>query len=272
MSHSSIAERIAVFRPLAFPGTEILAVANCLRRWHVFHETYTFCAATKGAGVWRYRTKTYSPNRCPLVILLEPGETHYNTAMPIPADFNVLSISPEVFVNAAKELGLPVTPHFELGYVEDPKLGTSMRQFCASVAAADNALEQQSWFVTCVRRLLEYAERELPAPATIGHRAVERAKSYLQERYTESVTLDELAAVAGLSRFHLVRTFAKHIGLPPHAYQTHIRIERAKALLRAGMPPATVATTAGFADQSHFTRHFKNIVGATPNVYVQAVG
>jgi len=94
--------------------------------------------------------------------------------------------------------------------------------------------------------------------------AIERARHYLHDNFNESVSLDELAALARLSRFHLVRAFALHTGIPPHAYQLKLRIERACVLLRSGVTAAEAATQVGFADQSHFTRHFKRIRRITP--------
>ena len=69
--------------------------------------------------------------------------------------------------------------------------------------------------------------------------------------------LVELSAVAGLSRFELVRRFGAQIGLTPHAFQTNLRVARAKALLPTGAAPAAVAAACGFADQPHLTRTFR---------------
>jgi AraC-like DNA-binding protein len=99
--------------------------------------------------------------------------------------------------------------------------------------------------------------------------AIELAKHYLHDNFNEQVSLDELAAVTKLSRFHLVRAFARRTGIPPHAYQLKLRIERACVLLRAGITAAEAATQVGFADQSHFTRHFKRIRGITPGQYAR---
>jgi AraC-like DNA-binding protein len=100
-------------------------------------------------------------------------------------------------------------------------------------------------------------------------RAIERARHYLHDNFNESVSLDQLVALTRLSRFHLVRAFALHTGIPPHAYQLKLRIERACALLRAGITAAETATQVGFADQSHFTRHFKRIRRITPGQYAR---
>jgi AraC-like DNA-binding protein len=84
-------------------------------------------------------------------------------------------------------------------------------------------------------------------------------------------SLDELAAVAGATPFALLRAFQRAYGLPPHAYLVQLRVRRARELLERGVPPAVAAVSAGFCDQSHLSRHFRRIVGATPGLYQRAV-
>ena len=96
-------------------------------------------------------------------------------------------------------------------------------------------------------------------------------RRHLHERWDERVTLAELAGVAGLSRFKLVRRFGEQNGVTPHAFQTNLRVDRARGLLAAGVPPAEVAAVCGFADQPHLTRVFKRAVGVTPGRYARAV-
>jgi AraC-like DNA-binding protein len=97
--------------------------------------------------------------------------------------------------------------------------------------------------------------------------AVRRSKKFLDEHYADPVPLQELARLAGLSPYHLNRSFCRKIGMPPHAYQLQVRIARAKSALRTGASIARVALDTGFADQSHFTRVFKRLVGGTPSQY-----
>jgi transcriptional regulator GlxA family with amidase domain len=97
--------------------------------------------------------------------------------------------------------------------------------------------------------------------------AIARARAALQARYAEGVQLRELALLAGMSKCHLVHLFHKEVGLPPHAYQIHLRVARARTLVAAGVPLAEVATRTGFADQSHLTRLFKRVTGLPPGQY-----
>ena len=97
-----------------------------------------------------------------------------------------------------------------------------------------------------------------------------RAIEYVRERLGESFTLAELAAHADLDKFHLCRAFRAQVGMPPHAYLTHLRVARAKELLARGMRATDVAQLAGFYDQAQLTRHFTRIVGTTPARYARA--
>jgi AraC family transcriptional regulator len=89
---------------------------------------------------------------------------------------------------------------------------------------------------------------------------------YIHEHLDAELSLDQLAAVARISPYYFARLFKNSTGLPPPQYVIACRIERAKELLRERkrLPLAEVATEVGFAHQSHFTRHFKRLVGVAP--------
>lgn len=266
-------EQLLYLRPNDIGGVEVLIARRSSRRWHVIHETYAFCAcggSSAGVAGWRYRGKTHFAINGS-VMLLEPGEVHSNTEVVHSANFKVVFVPANEMENAARELGLPGTPHFEIAQSGDPRLFAAIYGFAESVESGATILQRQSLLEVLLRRLLCYAEHK-PRPAEVLEpRAIARAKACLQERCSEPVTLDELCAAAGgVSRFGLVRSFSSQMGLPPHAYQIHVRIARARQLLGKGVPPALVAAELGFSDQSHFTRHFKDILGVTPGEYILA--
>jgi AraC family transcriptional regulator len=92
---------------------------------------------------------------------------------------------------------------------------------------------------------------------------------YVEEHLDASPTLDQMAAVAGLSPYHFARQFKAATGLPPHQYVILHRVERAKRLLQAGgdVSLAEIAARAGFSDQSQFSHHFKRLFGVTPGQF-----
>ncbi|NMB88879.1 MAG: AraC family transcriptional regulator [Chloroflexi bacterium] len=106
----------------------------------------------------------------------------------------------------------------------------------------------------------------LPSPAG-GEQVLAGAYRFLMEHLYENVSLEELAGLAHMSPYHFLRTFREVYGLPPHAYRLQKRVSAARRLLAQGHPVAQVACETGFSDQSHFTRHFKSLVGVTPRQY-----
>ena len=102
-------------------------------------------------------------------------------------------------------------------------------------------------------------------PANIAH-----ALARLQDDPATPVSLAALADIAGLSRFHLLRSFAAATGLTPHAFQMQGRLHLARRLIAQNTPLAEAAVTAGFADQSHLTRLFHRSFGLTPGAYARA--
>jgi AraC-like DNA-binding protein len=263
-------ERLYFFRTKGLAGVEVLAAYGSFQPWHVFHENYAFCACRTATSEFRYRHNTHSLDNGSLM-MLEPGELHYNTVVHRRSDFKAVFISPTEFEKVARELEIPGTAHFRFAENKDPQSFAAIYTLSEAIEANDTLLRQQWLLDMCVRRLLNFAERK---PILIGggyeHRAVARAKAYLEEKCEEAVTLDELSAIAGVSRFRLAHAFTKEVGIPPHAYQIHVRIARAQSLLIRGMPQADVAAGLGFTDQSHFARHFKRIWRVTPGEYAAA--
>lgn len=131
----------------------------------------------------------------------------------------------------------------------------------ADPLAADEALLQ----------LLALHGVDLPSPTRAPPLPLQKARELILDQLGDTLRLDTIANVAGLSPFHLVRSFKQAYGLSPHAFQLDQRINRGKQLLKRGETLVSVAHSLGFADQSHFQRHFKHRHAVTPKVYQQAL-
>jgi AraC-like DNA-binding protein len=83
------------------------------------------------------------------------------------------------------------------------------------------------------------------------------------------LSLDTLAARVGLSKCHLARQFARHVGAAPLRYQNERRLQAAARLLSAGWRPIDVAHHLCFADQAHLSRLFKRRFGVPPRAYAR---
>lgn len=94
---------------------------------------------------------------------------------------------------------------------------------------------------------------------------VHRARAWLHDHVSRTVTLAELARVAGMSQFHLARSFAAVLGLPPAQYHLALRMRKAEEALRGGgMSIAEASMVFGFAEASSFSRAFSRVTGITP--------
>lgn len=102
---------------------------------------------------------------------------------------------------------------------------------------------------------------------------LDRARAFLHDHPHRQVALDELAGVAGLSQFHLLRSYKAAFGAPPASYHRRLRLDRAAVeLLEGGRPPASIGPLYGFSDMRSFRRAFVARFGSPPKVYAQARG
>ena len=161
----------------------------------------------------------------------------------------------------------------------EPIVGDSVvvEQFrrCRSVLiGAASALEQETALALWLRLLVQRGRRcprpPSPRPGR-DRRAVGVARDVLESVPDGNVSLDELAAAAGIGKFRLIRSFSAEFGVTPHRYQVGMRVARARRALEAGLPAADTAASTGFTDQSHLNRHFRRSTGMTPAAYARAV-
>lgn len=150
-----------------------------------------------------------------------------------------------------------------------PDLLARFRAVHDSTAAGGAPLELESLLQDALSEvLLRHGEARLDPPEPGQEpRAVTRAREMIEDRVADALTLADLSEAAGLSPYRLNRVFAASLGMPPHAYQTHLRSRLALRLLRDGRAVSEVALTCGFADQSHLTRVLKRQYGFTPGAF-----
>lgn len=98
-------------------------------------------------------------------------------------------------------------------------------------------------------------------------KAIKQVRNHLREHYSIEVSLNDLATLVGLNKFHLLKVFKREVGISPHTYQTLLRVKHAKKRLASGTPIAQIAHEVGFVDQSHLNRQFKKHVRVTPGQF-----
>lgn len=238
------------------------------RHWH---EEYQFCFIQAGGGELFYRGANHPTPRESLFIV-HPGEVHSNQT-DIGCSFTSIYVHPDLigrllFKMTDRKQGLPFFPD---PMIFDREICAEYTSLYAALANNESHLETESIMLTLLARLVKrYAED--PPDLRVGRVeqvAIKKAREFIFENYVHNIRLKELARYADVSPFHLNRAFTHQIGMPPHAFQIQVRIATAKKLLRNGLPPASVASMTGFADQSHFIRHFKRLTKITPGEYAK---
>jgi transcriptional regulator GlxA family with amidase domain len=109
---------------------------------------------------------------------------------------------------------------------------------------------------------------KMPARGGLPPRALRRVREFVLAHIEENISIQALASMVGLSRFHFTRAFKQSEGVTPHRYLLQCRVKRVQELLAATeLPLSEIALAAGFSDQSHCSRRFRELVGITPSRY-----
>lgn len=161
-------------------------------------------------------------------------------------------------------------PYFPDLIVNDSTMFRLLLSLHLKLEQNTSPLEKESEFLSTIGLLLARQDKNHPTFERIRkeHRYITLVRDYLKSHYAENVTLAELASIAQISPFYLLRVFHSEVGIPPHEYQTQVRIAQARKLLRKGRSISQAALETGFFDQSHLSRNFRRIVGVTPGQYL----
>ncbi len=237
------------------------------------HEGYAIGVVEMGAHAFAARGQVWTavPGR---VIVVNPDDAHDGgpAARTDAYSYRMIYVDGAVLAAALNEaVGRPVsTPFFPEPVVDDAALADRFLCLHHALESTETRLEREALLITA---LVELARRHGRAPSpggekSHGPRDVALALGYLDKNFAVDCSLSELAALAGVDRFHLLRAFRRSLGLPPHLYQTQLRLRHAKRLMLAGESPAMAAVAVGFSDQSHLIRRFKAAYGVTPGEYL----
>jgi AraC-like DNA-binding protein len=234
------------------------------------HESYAIGAIMAGVETFAYRGGTHHAAAGTLLVI-HPGEVHTGYAG-AQEGWQYRMIYPPVALiqQAAGEMGLPQShiPFFPTT-LTDPTLVAEFVALHRSLEQSASPLERESRLLLWLARLV-HRYGVWRSPCAECHRdqgIAQQVQTYLQDHYAETITLKDLSETVNMPPLKLLRLCRRELGLPPHRYLIQLRVRQAKHKIAAGMPLSLVAADTGFADQSHLTRHFKRLVGATPGQY-----
>jgi AraC-like DNA-binding protein len=255
-------------------GTWIDSARHYGRHWH----------ATFGLGVVEQGAQRSASGQGDVeafagdLITTNPGEVH--DGRPLGTDsrrWRMVYLEPSV---VGSMVGVPSDLALTQPVVNDARLGLALRQLLdrlerwnAGAATQADALACDEALVHTCGLLLQSHASGTPQEASTGLATARMltVRDRLGDDPLDVPSLEQLAALAGLSKFQLLRQFQKVFGLTPFAWLLQQRAERARAMIRDGAGLASAAAACGFADQSHMTRTFARHFGFTPGAWQQAV-
>ncbi|MBT0960908.1 AraC family transcriptional regulator [Denitromonas iodatirespirans] len=257
------------FRPAPFlPGVELY---NARLIEHAFsahvHEGFSVGVIASGVERFHYRGSGHIADPATLV-LLNPDEPHTGEA----ADeggwhYHMVYLQP-----AAMSAIAGPQVYFPQAAVKDAALSQMLAIAFRRMWQADEPIAAQTALTDAIATIAERHGRHARPASDVAMQRFDRVVDYIEAHLDQALDLERLAAVAGLSMHHFARAFAAHFHLSPHRYVQARRVLRAKQGLAGAQRPLAVALDAGFTDQSHLTRWFRQAYGVTPAEYQQQIG
>lgn len=152
-------------------------------------------------------------------------------------------------------------------------LRTTVDKLCAlkaDKAYGSDLLAQSALVELLVGLNRAAAERGDARPTGTSDQVVDAVLHYINEHYSEALTLDQLSEKFFISKYHLLRKFDAQVGTTVHRYILQKRLLNAKQLLAGGVPPNEVCQYCGFGDYANFYRAFRAEYNQTPRQYIQS--
>ncbi|MBC3916787.1 AraC family transcriptional regulator [Undibacterium sp. CY18W] len=258
-----------MWRSPLLPDAELLTAEYFAQEFAPhWHEGFAIPVIQSGAQTYRYRgARCLAAVGC--IAAINPGEVHtgeratdhgwaYRAFYPSVAWMQQLSAD-----MAGTPMGIPWLPD---GVIDDAEVAGHLAVAHRLLETAADPLAAENALTAGFALLLSRYARTRPVVQSISPDAtrVELMKARLSENLDQPMSLSDLAREVGLSPFYAARLFSRSIGMPPHAWRNQLRLNRAQGLLRQGLSVTDIASMTGFADQSHFNRHFKRAFGVAP--------
>jgi AraC-like DNA-binding protein len=260
------------WRDDALPFIEARSIADgrevCYTR-HA-HEHFSIGAITAGRSTYIHEQSHFQVGTG-TVVLMNPGDVH--ACNPIdnqPWSYLMLYVDTPWLTDLQHQLGFShdlAFRRFSITHNRDTLLFDGLKAlYEVLVDQQQEVLHKHSAaveFFSEVQLRLNPVDPPLREP----NFKLERAADYIRDNCTQMLKLEDICFAAQLSPSYLIRAFKQQYGMTPHAFLVNRRIQFAQDRLRRGELIADVALEAGFADQAHFQRAFKQHLAATPGQY-----
>ncbi|BAZ38516.1 transcriptional regulator [Calothrix sp. NIES-4101] len=213
------------------------------------------------------------------VVVIPPRAIHAATTTQ-KSEFIILMLDADLInrvVGDGWESGVvEVTPHFAK---PDPliyQIGLALKNTLTSGTIGNHFYADSMATALAVHLLQHYSIRRQPHQECyqgLTNTKLRKVQEFILNHLTEDLLIGTIADEIGMSKYHFARLFKQSTGLSPYQYVIKCRIERAKILLsKEKRRISEVASMVGFSDQSQFSRHFKRLVGVTPQEVIRNHG
>jgi AraC-like DNA-binding protein len=231
------------------------------------HEEYSLGIVDKGKSSFWYegKWKEVSPKT---IIFIPPDLVHScNPQQEDQWKYKMLFINTTWIHGFMKSKEKPIYNGPFVKAISDYGIFNLTNKMLEDLTEHTSPLEKEASIITVFDKMTAHLEWEKGKRLKKELPKLKIIKEYVHSNFSEKITLDHLAEVSGINKFHIIRLFKEEFNIPPHTYQTLLRINYAKEQLRKHRPITEVALEVGFYDQSHFHKVFKSQTGITPDRY-----
>lgn len=259
-------------------GLDGLEVVRATYRNHRFpkhsHDGFAFGIVEHGVQATDYRGATHIAVAGE-VCLVNPGEAHTGYGPDEQGwSYRCCYPNPRLISDIARQEvdGIYAPPYFSTPVIRDPAVYDCFYQLFNAIEESEETVGLQERLIAAISTVVSRHAAQVPLRGRNGWTVqVNQACDYIEEHWSDQLTLKDIAAAAETDCYCLIRSFRRHMGITPHAYLMQKRIDKGKKLLLSGSSPAQAALDSGFFDQSHFTKQFKRFTGATPGGYMRSL-
>jgi AraC family transcriptional regulator len=186
------------------------------------------------------------------------------------ADFLLVAIKPgQLALAAAEDSALEARLKERMSGYDQPLMGIARTLAAESADGYPNGPLFWNEAAGSFLNRLVFGHTSMPERlprGMLGKRALQLIRDYVLTHLAEPIEVAKLAKLAGRSSFHFSRVFAKSVGMTPHRYVVHLRLQAAIEHARKGRTGlAEIAADTGFSDQSHLSRWVRRVYGVTPS-------
>lgn len=239
------------------------------RHWH---SGYAIGVVTRGAERFFCRGSQHVAEGA-VIIAVNPGEIHdgesassggWRYRMIYPTEEFMAAVARELWGRRASP------PKLVRPIIADRELASAFLEAHRAAENTASRLHAETGLLTFLAALLQRHSDVTGGQAPPRPEETRRLRGvldFIEANLASALSLDTLAATAGLNRFHLLRIFKRTVGMTPHAYVTERRVALGRTLLAQGLSVADAALAVGFFDQSHFANRFRQTYGMTPRTF-----